>query len=144
MIKKHFCQKHNGIGGLYFITTSIICSFIMTMALQLSWNSQAVAIANNVSNIVATNVAVHNYLNNSRSYVKLNPTINISSGGTYDPLNDFNQTLLDMGIMQEASDKCKVTWVNPGGTSEIEFNYFKTKLGTSVKPDPQKYIIERN
>ena len=114
------------------------------MALQLSWNSQAVAIANNVSNIVATNVAVHNYLNNTASYTRLNPTINISSGGTYDPLNDFNQTLLDMGIMQEASDKCKVTWVNPGGTSKIEFNYFKTKLGTSVKPDPQKYIIERN
>lgn len=135
-----FNQNHKGVGGLYFVTTSIICSMIMTISLQLSWDSQVVSMADNLAYITSINTTVSSYVNKMDPYEVTNPVIYLNSGGTYEPLKDFNQMLKDSGISTEGSSYCQVKWT--GRKTYIQFGPFKTSLNTEVAPHRQESIIE--
>lgn len=137
---KYIHVEHKGVGGLYFIFTNIICSVIMLTSLQLSWDSQAVAISDNLSYIVSINTTVHSYIANEPPFNGGNHTIPIKSGGYYSPLNDFNSMLIQSGISKEGASNFKVIW--DGNTAYIQIGEFKTSLGTKVRPHEQKSTIE--
>ena len=139
-IKTIFNQKHKGIGGLYFMTTNIICALIMVIALQLSWDSQAVSMADNLSYIVSINTTVHSYVGNIPAFEKTNPTIAIKNGGNYNPLADFNKMIKQSGISANGASQCKVKWT--GSKAYVQIGSFKTSLGTEVRPHQQESVIE--
>lgn len=132
-------EKHKGIGGLYFITTNIICSFIMVIALQLSWNSQVVAMADNLLYIASINHTVNNYIANTEPYDEQTyyPSEN---SDTYNPLNDFNNMLKSAGLSKDGASECKVKWT--GTKTYIQVSKFTTSLGTEVRPHQQESTIE--
>lgn len=133
-------SQHKGIGGLYFITVNIICSLIMVIALKLSWDSQAVAMADNLAYIASINTTVHSYIGNLGQYQLTNPSIPIKSGGTYNPLADFNEMLKKSGISASGTTSCEVVWT--GNKTYIQFGEFTTSLSTKVRPHRQESVIE--
>lgn len=135
-------KKHKGIGGLYFITTSIICAAIMTISFQLSWDSQVVAMANNLAYITSINATVNYYVNDIESFESYNPSTQLNNGENYSPLKEFNKMLKDAGLSQNGSSTCRVKW--DGKETKIKFGEFKTSLNTYVKPHQQESIIEKN
>lgn len=140
-MKKLMLEEHNGVGGLFFVTTNIICAFIMTISLQLSWMSQAVAMSDNLAYIVSINSTVHNYVGNIPAYDKTNPAIPVkSTGKTYNPLSDFNNMLSQAGIARKGSSTAKVVWT--GKATYVQFSEFETVLGSKVRPHQQESIIE--
>lgn len=139
-MKKILNQDHKGIGGLYFIMTNIICAMIMVIALQLSWDSQAVAMADNLAYITSINTTVHSYIGNVPSFNRTNPTITTRNGGSYSPLNDFNKMLRDSGISRTGASICTVRWT--GSKTYIQIGEFETSLGTKVRPHQQESTVE--
>lgn len=140
-LKNALTSKHSGYGGLYFVTTNIICAFILTISLQMSWMSQAVAMADNLSYIVAINTTVHNYISNVPSYTNVvNPSVPIRTGGNYLPLNDFNKMLQQTGLSTSGTSSCTVSW--NGRATTVQMESFRTILGTYVKPHKQNAVIE--
>lgn len=137
-------KNHSGIGGLYFLTSAICCSVIMLIALQLSWDSQAVAMADNLAYITSINTTVVNYTIKNEDFNTPNPSIPKSNGGTYEPLKDFNNMLKDCGLSDSGSSVCYVTWNENKKQSTVQFGEFKTSLGTYVKPHRQESTIEND
>ena len=143
-IKNIMNSNHDGFGGLYFIFTNMACAFIMFIALQLSWDSQAVAMADNLAYIANINVAVNSYTTKTEPFDSLvNPSIKKSKGGEYKPLNDFNNMLISTGLTKNGgSSTCTVSWT--GTKAYSQFGEFETSLGTKVRPHRQESIIEEN
>lgn len=137
---KIFLQQHKGIGGLYFTFTSIISAVIMTLSLQLSWDSQAVAIADNLAYIASVNTTVNSYIANVPAYDSVNPSIPLKSGGNYEPLRDFNEMIVNAGISPTGASVCDVKWTGSG--AYIKMGEFETTLGTKVRPHQQESVIE--
>lgn len=137
-------QDHRGVGGLYFLITMMICSFILIATVRLSWDSQAISIANNLSQITAINVAVNGYLDNTKipkgNYTGKLPLDNYD----YRPLTDFNNMLQDLGIITSSNKakSCTVEW--DGNNAKVQFGEFTTSLGSKIKPHEQNSIIEKN
>lgn len=133
-------QEHRAIGGLYFLTTNIICAVILIVILQLSWNSQVVAMSDNLAYITSINTTVHSYLSNLAAYESINPSIPVKkTGGFYSPLDDFNRMIQEAGISNGASS-CEVKW--DGRRTYIQIGELETSLGTKITPHRQESIIE--
>ena len=139
-MKKVLNQEHIGLGGLYFVLTNILCAIIMVISLQLSWDSQAVAMSDNLAYIVSINSTVHSYVGNVDPFNSTNPSISMRSGGTYSPLNDFNRMIRQSGISTSGSSVCTVKW--DGHRTYIQMGEFTTSLGTKVRPHRQESVIE--
>lgn len=136
-------NEHNGVGGLYFIFTTIICAFITVMVLELSWTSQAVAMADNIAYIVSINTTVHSYTGNVAPFERdftNESTISTENKGNYNPLNDFNNMIKEAGLSKEGSKICSIKWTGKG--TYIQFGEFETSLGIKVRPHEQQSIIE--
>lgn len=147
-IKKALADYHGGIGGLYFICTMVICAFIMFTAVKLSWDSQAIAIADNIAYITSINTTINGYIDNADSY---NGTYNGNlpnlTNHPYAPLIDFNQMLTSLGIVEGGGcDRVYVQWTNRPtyGQSVLQYGEFKTRIGTWITPHEQESIIEDN
>lgn len=145
-IKSIFNQEHKGIGGLYFLITNIICAVIMVIALQLSWDSQAVAMADNLAHIVSINTTVHCYTSNAPAFKeeikKPDSSILTKYGVNYSPLDDFNKMIKQSGISSTGASECEVTWT--GNRAYVQMGPFKTSLGTKVRPHQQESVIEND
>lgn len=142
-MKEIMLQEHKGIGGLYFLTTNLICAVIMSLSLQLSWSSQVVAIADNLAYIACINTTVHNYIGHVDSYDEINPSINvIATNSTYRTLDDFNRMINSAGISTSDSARCRVVWDDHSHQTRIQFSSFDTILGQKVKPHEQYSVIE--
>lgn len=134
-------EEHSGVGGLYFVTTNMICAFILTITLQLSWTSQVVAMADNFAYITSLNTAAYSYVGGEPAYTTTNPAIYIDSADTYyRPLSDFNKMLADSGIRTSPVTTCLVTW--DGRRATVEFGEFNTILNVNVRSHRQEAIIE--
>lgn len=138
-------QDHRGIGGLYFIVTMMICSFILLTTVRLSWDSQAISMADNFAHITAINTAVYAYTENidtlNGNYLgKLPPGDNKA----YSPISDFTAMLQSAGIIQSGNkpDACRIVW--DGKNCSIQYGKFKTTLGTYIRPHEQSSTIEDN
>ena len=135
-------QEHRAIGGLYFLTTNILCALILITVLQLSWNSQVVAMADNLAYITSINTSVHSYLANLQPYSTTNPSIPIKkTGGYYNPKDDFNRMIRQAGISNGAST-CEVKW--DGRKTYVQMGELETSLGTKITPHRQESIIEND
>ena len=139
-IIKELKNEHVGIGGLYFISTMVICAFILLTVVKLSWNSQAVAIADNVAYITSINVAVNGYVD--RATV---PAGNYTGAlpyptHQYSPLPEFNRMMTDLGVMKGQSTSCNVYF--NGTQAVVQFGEFRTSLGSYVRPHQQESTIE--
>lgn len=139
-MKKIFLQDQKGVGGLFFIFTSIAGALIMTVSLNLSWSSQAVAMADNLSYIVSINTAVHSYTSREEPFYGTNPVIKRTDGSFYSPLDDFNSMIISLGIASEPASSVFVEW--DGKESFVQVGSFKTKLGNTVTPHRQSSAIE--
>lgn len=134
-------EEHAAVGGLYFITTNVICAFILSLTLQLSWTSQVVAMSDNLAYIVAINTAVHSYINKDPAYTLTNPSISIkATNSIYSPLNDFNNMLSDSGLGISSVQECVVEWT--GTKVSVQFGEFTTILNIKVRPHIQNAVIE--
>lgn len=137
-------KKHKGIGGLYFITTNIICAAIMVLALKLSWDSQVIAMSDNLSYIVSINTTVNCYIGNIDPFEKeikeTDSPIKLKSGKGYNPLSDFNNMLKESGLSQNGASRCKIKWT--GNKTYIQIGEFETSLQTKVRPHQQESVIE--
>ena len=141
-VKRFLNQDHDGVGGLYFLTVNIICAVIMLICLQLSWDSEAIAISDNLAYITSINTTVNSYVNNKESFTSVNPSITKNAGGDYSPLNDFNSMLAQAGISRGGASSCKVTWDKSGRKTTIQFSEITTNLNTKITPHRQESIIE--
>ena len=134
--------EHVGIGGLYFISTMIICAFILFATVRLSWDSQAIAMADNIAYITSINVAVNGYVD--RAIVPAgNYTGNLPfNNHTYSPLDDFNQMIYAAGIASNPNscDVCNVYF--DGNQAVVQFGEFRTALNTYIRPHQQESVIE--
>ena len=140
-LKNNFLyNEHKGIGGLYFLIVNLICAITMLTSLQLSWDSQVVAVSSNLSYIVSINTTVHSYIANVPAFDNVNPSIPIRSGGSYIPLNDFNTMLLQSGISKDGAGICRVVW--DGSSARVQIGEFTTSLGSKIRPHEQKSAIE--
>lgn len=135
-------QEHEGAGGMFFLTVSFACYIIMMWCLRLSWTSQAVAIADNLAYMTTINTTVHNYVEHKGSYNTTNPVINLRNGGSFNPLEDFNNMTSSIGIAKTKATECKVVW--NGRQTSIQFGEFKTSLGITIRPHKQQSVIENN
>lgn len=143
-------QEHNGIGGLYFITTMLICSFILFVVVRLSWDSQVVAMTDNIAYIISINVAVNSYVDKVETYSDeygINESIryNVHS---YLPLNDFNGMLEKAGLISNGGNgqckSCEISWNSSTNSAVVQFGTFQTVLGSYVRPHQQESVIENN
>lgn len=139
---------HGGVGGLYFICTMVICAFIMFAAVRLSWDSQAIAIADNVAYITSINTTINSYIDNADSYsgTYVGNLPNLTNH-PYAPLLDFNQMMVSLGIVEGGGcDRVYVRWSNMPtyGQSVLQYGSFQTKIGTWITPHEQESIIEDN
>ena len=139
-IKEILMESHSGIGGLYFVSVNILMAFILVISLHLSWSSQAIAMADNLSYLVSINCTVHNYVNKTPVYDRTNPTLPTANGGNYNPLSDFNQMARDAGILKENSTSIRVSW--DGTQTSVQVGEFKTVLGDGIIPHLQNSTIE--
>ena len=131
-------QEHRGIGGLYFITTMVICSFILFASVRLSWDSQAVAMADNLAYISSINVAVNSYMDNVRipagNYTGNLPLTN----------HPYNPMLRNAGLIS-GSDQCNECYVYwDGRNAVVQFGEFRTSLNSWVRPHQQESVIEQD
>lgn len=133
-------EEHNAMGGLYFISVNILMAFILVISLHLSWSSQAVSMADNLSYLVSINCTVHNYVGKQPAYNKTNPVISKQGSGNYNPLADFNKMASDAGIAKEPASEIKVSW--DGKRTTVQVGSFKTSLGDNVRPHVQNSTIE--
>ena len=137
-------SEHSGIGGLYFISTMVICSFIMFLSVRLSWDSQAIAMADNLAYITCINVAVDGYIDSAVvPYGVYNGGLPFTSH-PYSPLADYNQMMVDAGLTtnSNACTECRVSF--DGMRAVVQYEEFRTSLGTYVRPHQQESTIERD
>lgn len=142
--KRCMKQEHHGIGGLYFISTMIICAFILFSTVRLSWDSQAVAMADNFAYITSINISVNAYIDNviipAGNYPGPLPLTN----HPYNALNDFNSMLQRAGVTSDPN-ACKEALVSWNGQSAIvQYGEFKTSLNSMIRPHQQESIIEND
>lgn len=137
---KHLGKQHKGVGGLYFIFSNIVAAVIMTTSLQLSWDSQVVAMADNLSYITSINTSAYSYISNVAPFNLANPSIPTKSGGTYKPLDDFNTMLEYAGISADGASSVRVTW--DGNKATVQFGAVETTIGTTIYPHQQESNIE--
>lgn len=146
-----FKKEHKGIGGLYFISTSIICSIILSFTLQFSWASQASAMADNIAYIVSINCSAYSYLDNRDSYIAINPNYPSEFGSRYYPLDDFNSMAKKAGLTENGANEIIVTWrgngygndnTMPHNSAKVQIGEFETSLGLTIKPKEQSSVIE--
>lgn len=135
-------EEHEAIGGLYFLSVNILMSFILVICLHLSWSSSVIAMADNLAYIVSINCTVHNYLSNEAPYTRINPSIKINKGGTYNPLYEFNKMARDSGIMKSPATRIEVKW--NGRRTQIQVGGFETVLGDMITPHVQNSTIENH
>lgn len=143
-------QKHRGLGGVYFIVASVLCAFMMTTVLRLSYDSQCISLADNMAKICTMNVTTMEYLNRTSSYTNQhNPSISISSysafgepDDTYNPISDYNNMLNSMGISSEDCSDVYITWNAAKKTATVQFGAFKNNLGSEIKAHQQTYLVE--
>lgn len=142
-MKKIMTEEHSGMGGLYFLITNFVCAVIMTLSLQLSWQSQVISMADNLAYIACINTTIHNYIGNKDSYDAINPSIYVAArDGNYSPLADFNNMITSSGIATTSSPKCRVVWDKDEKRTRILFESFSTILGSKVTPHEQDATIE--
>lgn len=130
------------MGGVYFVTTSLICSMILFATVRLSWDSQAVAIANNFAGIVAINISVNGYIDNviipEARYAGSLPFTN----HPYNPLEDFNSMMRSAGLVSHSGGS-KEYWASwDGKIARVQFGEFTTLLGSKVRPHLQQSAVE--
>ena len=147
-MKEALAQVHSGIGGLYFICTMVICSFIMFTAVKLSWDSQAIAIADNIAYITSINTTINGYIDNADDFSgTYNGYLPNLTNHPYAPLRDFNDMLTSLGIVDGVGcDRLMVSWTNNStyGQSVLQYGSFKTKIGSYITPHQQESIIEND
>lgn len=136
-----FKEEHHGAGGLYFIVTNIICALITTMVMALSFDSQVIAMADNLAYIVSINTSVYNYLSQENNYEKSNPSIEKGDGMYYYPLNDFNSMLKSTGLTNSNNAVSTVTVTWDGTYSTLQFGSFKNMMGRDITPHKQTSTI---
>lgn len=134
-------EEHKGFGGIYFLIINYLFAVIMSLCLQVSWQSQVVAIADNLAYIAATNTLVKSYVSNSSSYDSINPVI-VTPNGTYSPKSDFNQMLNTAGLSAGQVSRCRVIYDANKHKVRIQFGGFNTILGVRCTPHEQDTVIE--
>lgn len=142
ILEKELTKEHVGFGGVYFIIVSILCSFITVVALTLGYNSQVVAIADNIAYIVSINVTVESYSSHCDEYQGTNLAIPCVTGGTYNPLADFNKMMGDLHLMNSACSSVYIDW--DGYSATVQFGGFENRLGSVITPHSQESTIEDN
>lgn len=133
-------KEHQGVGGLYFLMVNLICSCITIIALNLSWGSQVIAMADNIAHIVSLNVAVQSYIGNHDPYSGTNIVITNESGSVYNPLSDFNSMATSSGFAAAGASTCEISW--DGDKATVQMGGFTTSLGTTIVPHIQNTVIE--
>lgn len=147
-IKKKLNKEHSGIGGLYFLTSSVICSTVMFLCLKYSWTSQVIAICDNLAYITSINSTVYNKLNgyNSYSYTTIN-NINLGQSEVYSPKNDFVDMLsgLNFAINPE-NINFTIIWDKNRESTAIQYSNIKVKFSDNsdiiITTHEQNAIIE--
>ena len=138
-------KEHNGYGGIYFMTISIICALLTIVILRLSWASQVIAMADNIAYITCINTAANSYTYNLDSYNSTNPVLTSRSGDQYNPLSDFNSMMSSAGIKGSAPTECKVIWDKSNKKLSLQIGTFKTSsFNMDITPHVQNAIIENN
>jgi hypothetical protein len=143
-IRECMHQEHRGIGGLYFITTMVICAFILFSTVRLSWDSQAVAMSDNLAYITSINVAVNGYIDNVYIPAGNYPGPLPFTNHPYNALADFNSMLRNAGIISGA-DSCSIAQISWNGRNAVvQYGEFRTSLGSMIMPHQQESIIEND
>lgn len=143
-IRNRLSEIHSGYGGIFFMIVNFLCSVIMFYILRLSWDSQVIAISDNLAYIASVNTTVFNYTANKDSYVATNPSIYVRSDGTlYQPLADFNNMIHSVGIATSSCSQCTVVWDKSKGQTKLQFSSFDTILSTRVTPHQTDTVIEQ-
>ena len=142
-MKKIMYKEHNGYGGIYFMTISILCALLTIVILRLSWASQVIAMADNIAYITCINTAANSYTYNLESFDSTNPVLKSKSGDKYDPLKDFNSMMSSAGIKASAPTQCHVTWNKNTKKASLQIGTFKTStFKMNITPHLQNSIIE--
>ena len=127
---------------MYFITSAIVCSIITVIILNLSFNSQVVAMADNVAYITSINASVYNYTCGVDEYTATNPVIKNDLKDSYNPLADFNEMMNGLGVMISPATTVVVTW--DGKKTIVQYGGFVNTLGSTIIPHQQESIIEND
>lgn len=149
-MRKMLTDEHSGVGGMYFLMTMVICSFIMYAGVRLAWDSQAIAMADNIAYITSINVSVNGYLDNVKiPHGTYNGYLPQLTNHPYNPLADFNRMLKDAGLVSnsgaalgEVCQTVELDW--DGKRTWIQYGSFRSTLGTRIRPHEQESVIEVN
>lgn len=142
-LKHILTSEHEGYGGMYFIISAIVCASLMMFSLRLSWESQAIAICDNLEKIVALNTSANCYLSSYSDFNEINPIISdVKTGGNYDPLKDFNDLIINTGISDTGTTKINVIWNSSEGKVTLQTDEVILKFGGPINPHKQSAIIE--
>lgn len=138
-------QKRKGIGGMFFISVSLICAFIMTFVINISRQSTIISMADNISHVIATNLAIHSFNTSSSSYnLNGNPSVKTADGGMYNPISHFTEISKSYGFMKEAPKTCRISWNDKNKSLTLEMGEFVTDWGKTIKPHTQTTKIENS
>lgn len=137
-------EEHDGIGGLYFISVSVICSIITVIVTSLSYMSQIVTMADNYAYIVTINIASENYLCNNDSYNNAVNKTFTRNEKTYNPLNDYSNMLTKLKMVTKTPETVTISWNKEHKNVIVQFSEFKDNLGNNITPHRQEAIIEND
>lgn len=150
MLKK----KVKAMGGIFFITITLLMSIILTYTVRFSMNSSVSAIIDNISYLVCTEVAMYSYQTNEGSYIK-NGSVDIrkperlleaegASSETYNVVSSFNNRLREYAgsYIVSGSQTCKVEWNSNFRTATLTLGPIQTNWGSTIYPKEQMTIIE--
>ena len=131
--------KHAGVGGMFFLTIVSICVFCMTFSINISRTSTVIAISDNISNLIATKVAIycHNTTQSKFFQESENPSIKTADGFYY-PLADFKNIANNYGFLSLAPSTCSVSFT-PGinDAATVSIGSFICDWGEKITPHTQ-------
>ena len=145
-------EEHKGIGGLYFIFSSIISAFILTNILRMSYSSNISTIINNSAFIVATDALAVSYINYESSYETggIAP-FNYPKVGNYINCNDELRNIINNWADISEPISCTVKYIptydrsGRGLGSKLILKYDPIKLRNfdiKITPSVQEVVIE--
>lgn len=146
-------EEHKGIGGLYFIFSSITCAFILTNILRMSYSSNVSEIINNGAFIVASDALAISYMNYCQSYESDGyapfsyPAIDNRYIDCNEELNNIISDWTEVASAIECNLKYTANYDNTGRGlgSKIRLEYKPIKLKNfdiTITPSVQEIVIE--
>lgn len=140
-------HSHKGYGGMIFMITSLLSGITMLYAVTLSWNSNAIAMADNIAYITTVSTANELYTGNVPSFTKedTNEIIKAPNGTIINPVGRYSDMLNSSRLIKGATPnptRYAIKWNKQKGTCSIQFQGFETTVGDIVTPHRQEAVIE--